>query len=55
MWPIFKIEMFIYQLKAKLDGEIWFGKITKISDPALSKMLVRGLCGKEYSAFYSGP
>ena len=42
-------------MNAVLVEKILFGKITRISDPKMSKMLVWALCGKEKSAFHSGP
>ena len=43
MLPIFKIEMFIYQSKAKLDMIILFGNFTHHLDPEIRKMLGRVL------------
>ena len=52
MWPIFKTEMLIYQSKANLDEEIFFGKI--FLDPELRKMLVKVMFGNEDSTFHYG-
>ena len=38
--PIFKTEMFIYQLKVNLDEKILFGGSPHLTDPKVRKMLV---------------
>ena len=55
MSPVFKIEMFIYQLEANLIREIFFRKITHHLDQQIRKMLIKGMFVNEDSTFHSGP
>ena len=55
MWLIFKTEILIYQFNANLDEKILFGKITRLVDPEMRKMLERGFYGHEDSTNHSGP
>ena len=55
MRPIFKTEMLIYQSKATLDQNIFFGKITHLLDQEkIRETLAKGLYGNACCTFYSG-
>ena len=55
MHLIFKTEMLIYQSRANSDVQILFGKITRLLDPEIRKLLVSGFVWNENSIFSLGP